>query len=165
MDLKQAFETAIKGEIEGRELYKAAADKTDDKKAGKVFKMLADEEQTHLDTLVKLATEYSEGRDVTVPDLPKPTTFEDAESPIFTREFKDKVGNKDFEMSTMSIGIKLELESEKFYKEMAQASDQDKLKEFFNYLADWERGHYDYLQKQIGFLDSYYKNKYSFFRF
>ena len=32
MDLKQAFETAIKGEIEGRELYKAVAEKTDDKR-------------------------------------------------------------------------------------------------------------------------------------
>ncbi len=165
MDLKQAFETAIKGEMEGRELYKAAAGKTDDKKAKEVFQMLSDEEQSHLDTLVKLANEYQEGKDVSIPDLPKPTSFEDAESPIFTREFKDKVTDKDFEMATLSIGIKLELESEKFYKEMAQAADQSKLKEFFNYLADWEKGHYDYLNKQIGFLNSYYTNKYSFFRF
>ena len=165
MDLKQAFETAIKGEMEGRELYKAAAEKTDDKKAKQVFKMLSDEEQSHLDTLVKLANEYQEGKDVSIPDLPKPTSFEDAESPIFTREFKDKVTDKHFEMATLSIGIKLELESEKFYKEMAQSADQPKLTEFFNYLADWEKGHYDYLQQQIGFLDSYYTNKYSFFRF
>lgn len=165
MNLKQAFETAIKGEMEGRELYKAAAEKTDDKKAKEVFSMLAEEEQTHLDTLVKLANEYEEGKDVQVPDLPAPRSFEDAESPIFTKEFKDKVGNKDFEMATLSIGIKLELESEKFYKEMGQASGQSKLKEFFNYLADWEHGHYEYLNQQIGFLNSYYTNKYSFFRF
>lgn len=165
MDLKQAFETAIKGEMEGRELYKAAAEKTDDKKAKQIFQMLSDEEQSHLDTLVKLANEYQEGKDVSIPDLPKPTSFEDAESPIFTREFKDKVTDKHFEMATLSIGIKLELESEKFYKEMAQSADQPNLKEFFNYLADWEQGHYEYLQKQIGFLDSYYTNKYSFFRF
>ncbi|MFW5711964.1 MAG: ferritin-like domain-containing protein [Spirochaetia bacterium] len=165
MDLKQAFETAIKGEMEGRELYKAAAEKTDDQKAKDVFQMLADEEQSHLDTLVKLANEYQEGKDVSIPELPKPTSFEDAESPIFTREFKDKVTDKHFEMATLSIGIKLELESEKFYKEMAQSADQPKLKEFFNYLADWEKGHYDYLNKQIGFLNSYYTNKYSFFRF
>lgn len=163
MNLKEALQTAIKGEIEGRELYKAAAEKTGDKKAKKVFAMLAEEEQKHLDTLVKIAKEYDEGKEISSPDLPAPASFEDAESPIFSREFKDKVA--DFDMSALSIGIKLELESEKFYRDTAKDTGVEKVKSLFNRLADWEKGHYDYLQKQIGFLNSYYTNKYSFFRF
>jgi len=165
MDLKEAFQTAITGEIEGRELYKAAADKTSDKKARESFQMLADEEQKHLDTLVKLAREYDEGKDVEIPDLPRPTSFQDAESPIFSKEFKQTVADKHFEMATLSIGIKLELESEKFYRQMAKEAGVPKLEGLFNHLADWERGHYNYLNKQIGFFQSYYTNKYSFFRF
>lgn len=165
MDLKEAFQTAITGEIEGRELYKAAADKTTDKKAAENFRMLADEEQKHLDTLITLAQQYAEGKEVTVPDLPRPTSFQDAESPIFSKEFKQTIADKHFEMATLSIGIKLEVESEKFYREMAKAAGQPKLAEFFNYLADWEKGHYDFLKKQFGFFESYYTNKYSFFRF
>lgn len=163
MDLKEALQTAIKGEIEGRELYKTASEKTGDKKAKEVFQMLADEEQSHLNSLVQIAKEYDEGKDISTPQLPSAAVFEDAESPIFTREFKDKVA--DFDMTALSIGVKLELESEKFYKETAKDASDKTVKDLMNRLADWERGHYDYLQKQIGFFNSYYSNKYSFFRF
>mgnify|MGYP006302371121 FL=1 len=163
MDVKEALQSSMKAEIEGRELYKTAAEKTGDKKATEIFNMLADEEQSHLNSLVQMAKDYEEGKEITMPDLPQPKTFEDAESPIFTREFKDKVA--DFDMSALSIGIKLELESEKIYRDYAKEADQKALKDLFNHLADWERGHYDYLKKQIGFFQDYYSQKYSFFRF
>ncbi|MCF8039725.1 MAG: ferritin family protein [Desulfohalobiaceae bacterium] len=163
MDLQQALQTAMKGEVEGRELYRAAAEKTGDSKAREVFGMLADEEQSHLDSLTQIAKDYEEGKDLTIPQLPAPASFEDAESPIFTREFKEKVA--DFDMTALSIGMKLELESEKAYRQMAAEADQNQLKELFTRLADWEQGHFDYLQKQMGFLESYYTKKYSFFRF
>jgi rubrerythrin len=165
MDLKEAFQTAIAGEIEGRELYRAAAEKTDDTKAKENFNLLADEEQKHLDTLAKLARDYSEGRELEVPKLPAPADFLDAESPIFSKEFKRVIADKHFEMAALSIGIKLELESEKFYRQMSKATEDPNLRELFDYLADWEKGHYEYLNKQIGFLNSYYTVKYSFFRF
>ncbi len=163
MELQEALQTAIKSEIEGRELYKTAAEKTGDSKAKEVFNLLADEEQSHLNSLVQIAKDYEEGKEVSMPNLPSPATFEDAESPIFTREFKDKVA--DFDMTALSIGIKLELESEKFYRQTAEEASQKEIKNLFDRLADWERGHYDYLQQQVGFFESYYKNKYSFFRF
>jgi len=163
MDLQKALQDAIKGEIEGRELYKTAAEKTEDTKAKEVFQMLAAEEQGHHDTLLQMAKDYDQGKELAPPQLEVPTRFEDAQSPIFTREFKDKVS--DFDMTALSIGIKLELESEKFYREMAEKAEEKEAKDLFNRLADWERGHFDYLQSQIGFFESYYKNKYSFFRF
>jgi rubrerythrin len=163
MDLQEALKTAMKGEVEGRELFKAAAEKTEDKKAKEVFNMLAEEEQSHLNELRHIAKEYEEGKDISIPPLPSPASFEDAESPIFTREFKEKVS--DFDMTALSIGVKLELESERFYREMADEASQKELEELFARLADWEHGHYEYLQKQIGFLQSYYDKKYSLFRF
>lgn len=163
MDLKNVLQTAMKSEVEGRELYNMASERTADKKAKKVFKMLADEEQKHFDNLMKMAKAYEAGDDITEPDLPSPASFEDAESPIFTREFKEKVS--DFDMSALSIGIKLELESEKFYKNAAAEASQKEVKDLFIRLADWERGHYEFLQKQISFFESYYTTKYSLYRF
>lgn len=163
MDLQEALQTAIKGEIEGRELYKAAAEKTEDNKAREVFQMLAAEEQSHHDALMQMAKDYAQGKDLTVPQFEAPAQFEDAESPIFTREFKEKVS--DFDMSALSIGMKLELESEKFYREMAEKAKEKEVKDLFSRLADWEQGHFEYLQSQIGFLESYYTKKYSLFRF
>jgi rubrerythrin len=113
--------------------------------------MLAKEEQKHLDYLAELSREYAEGKDLKIPDLPKPVTLQDSLSPIFSQEFKEKIADKHFEMATLSIGMKLEIDSEKLYRGMAQSTDQAKLKEFFNRLADWESGHYMYLSKQISF--------------
>lgn len=79
--------------------------------------LLAAEEQSHLDSLIQIGKDYEAGKDLTMPQLPAPASFEDAESPIFTREFKEKVA--DFDMSALSIGMKLELESEKTYRQMA----------------------------------------------
>ena len=165
MDLKEAFKTAIRGEIEGRELYKVAAEKTTDAKAKKVFAHLAEEEDSHFKTLQKLAESYFKDGELVIPELKKLETFEDAESPIFSANFKDFVKDKHFEVSTLAIGIKLELEARTFYKEMADSTDNVKLKEFFLYLSDWENDHYNALRKQIGIIDQYYNTKNSLFRF
>lgn len=165
MDLKEAFKTAIRGEIEGRELYKVASEKTTDAKAKKVFAHLAEEEDSHFKTLQKLAESYFKDGKLEIPELKKLETFEDAESPIFSANFKDFVKDKHFEVSTLAIGIKLELEARAFYKEMADSTDNKKLKEFFLYLSDWENDHYNALRKQIGIIDQYYNTKNSLFRF
>ncbi len=165
MDIKEAFKKAILGEIEGRELYRAAAEKADDKKAREVFSRLANEEDSHFKTLQKLAESYFKGEKLEIPKLKKLETFEDAESPIFSRDFKNFVKDKHFEVSTLAIGMKLELESSKFYKEMAEAVEKEELKEFFVYLSDWENDHYEALRKQIGFIEQYYTAQNSLYRF
>lgn len=163
MDLVNVLQMAVDAEIEGRELYRAASERTSDTKAKKVFKMLADEEQSHIDNLVQMAKDYKAGKELTMPDLPAPATFDDAESPIFTREFKEKVS--DFDMTALNIGMKLELESEKFYKEAAAEADEKPVKQLFLHLAEWERGHFEFLRNQSSFFETFYKLKNSLFRF
>jgi len=165
MDLKEAFKVAMQGEIEGRELYAAAAEKVSDAKAKEVFSNLSKEENLHFEHLQKLAQSHFEGKPVLIPQLAKIETFADAQSPIFTREFKDFINGRHFEMATLSIGMKLELESSKFYSEMAESTKDKPLKDFFRYLADWEEGHYQALKQQIGFLKEHYELQNSLFRF
>jgi len=164
MDLKEAFEMAMQGEIEGRELYRVAARQTEDKKAKDVFMRLANDEDMHLAFLRKLSKDYNEGKKMELPELPKVTEFDDAKSPIFTREFKQFVKDKDFEIATLSIAMKLELEASRFYREMSEIAEDEKLKDFFMYLSKWEDSHFDALKRQKGFFEEYYKAKYSFFR-
>jgi rubrerythrin len=165
MDLKEAFKKAILGEIEGRELYAMAAEKVSDTKAKEVFSKLSQEENLHFEYLQKMAEAYFSGQPVEVPKLGKLETFADAESPIFTREFKEFVKDRHFEIATLSIGIKLELEAVAAYREMAKNADNDELKRFFQELAEWENGHYQALRRQIGFLQEFYETKNSLFRF
>jgi rubrerythrin len=165
MDLREAFKQAILGEIEGRELYAMAAEKVSDSKAKEVFGKLSREENLHFEYLQKMAEAHFSGKPVEVPELQKLETFADAESPIFTREFKKFVKDRHFEIATLSIGIKLELESSAAYREMAKTAEDGELKRFFQKLAEWEDGHYQALRRQISFLREYYETKNSLFRF
>ena len=165
MQLKKALKEAMQGELEGRELYNMADEKVSDKKAKQVFEHLAQEEYSHYKMLQKIAEEYSKGKSIDAEELPKLETFEDAESPIFTREFKDFLKDKHFEMSALSIGMKLELESSKKYKEMADMTDKKTLKDFFLYLSEWEEEHYQALKKQVDFFHENYETQNALYRF
>jgi len=171
MDLKKAVALAMKGEIEGRELYLMAASKTEDGKAKDVFAYLAEEENRHLEWLQSLYESLT-GASVppfavpnfvmpkfVMPKMEKLVRFEDAESPIFSREFKRGIGLKHFEMSALSIAVRLELEASRFYEKTAEECEDEELKTFFAGLAEWETGHYRALNQEIKFLeDEYFQN-------
>jgi len=165
MDVKEALKEAMRGELEGRELYAMTAEKVTDEKAKKIFEHLAQEEYSHYKALEEIASCYFEGKPVKVPKLSKLESFEEAKSPIFTEDFKNFLKDKHFEMSALSIGMKLELESSKTYKEMADAIDDKTLKELFSYLSEWEMGHYNALKTQVDYLKENYEAQNSLFRF
>ena len=159
MDLKKAFGKAMKGEIEGRELYSSAADKSDDKKAKQVFKYLAEEENKHFEALKSMYDSIVGDNKIIIPEIPRLVSFDDAESPIFSRDFKKRIAGRHFEMSALSLALRLEHDSTKYYREMANDAADDDLKEFFNKLADWENDHYEALYNEITFLeDDYYES-------
>jgi rubrerythrin len=153
MDLKKAVALAMKGEIEGRELYLMAAAKTEDPKAKGVFSYLADEENRHYEWLKGM---YERRAKFVMPNMEKLVRFEDAESPIFSREFKNGIGKRHFEMSALSIAVRLELESARFYAKTADECEDGDLKAFFSSLADWENGHYRALNQEIKYLEDEY---------
>lgn len=159
MNVAKALVTAMKSEIEGRELYALASQKADDPKATEVFRYLAEEEDAHYNALKSLYGAVLSSADLNAPELPDIHGFEDADSPIFSREFRERLQGRHFEMSALSIAMKLELDSFRFYDSLADQADrpdQTELKTFFRRLADWERTHYDALSKEISFLEQEY---------
>ena len=156
MDLKKAFGVAMKGEIEGRELYKAAAEKTDDGKAREVFGFLAEEENRHFETLKSMYDSYSSGGKLSVPEMPRLNRFDDVKSPIFSREFKNRIGEKHFEMSALSLALRLEYDSSQYYKKMADETGDAALKKFFKELSAWENDHYEAIYAEISYLEDDY---------
>jgi rubrerythrin len=165
MDLKEAFKEAMRGELEGRELYSMAAEKVTDKKAKQIFEHLSQEEFSHYRELKNIAEHYFGGKPIPKPNLSKLAKFEDAKSPIFSEDFKDFLKDKHFEMSALSIGIKLELESSKKYKEMADSTDDETLKDLFLRLSKWEGEHYNALRKQADYFKEFYETQNSLYRF
>lgn len=162
MDLKLALETAMKGEIEGRELYKIAADRSDDDKAKEVFTYLAKEEDSHFEALKGMYHSYLQDQDLVIPVLPRLVRFEDATNPIFSEAFKGRLEGRHFEMSALSIALKLEQDAFQYYQKVSDESDDSELKEFFSRLSAWEKDHYNALHREIAYLEEDYFNENNF---
>lgn len=155
MDLKQALREAMKAEIEGRELYKVAAEKSQDVQAKEVFGFLADEEEAHLQALQEMYRQHLAGEPVNIPRLPTPVSLEGS-SPIFSEEFKSRLQHRHFEMSALSIALKLERDSFEYYAGMAERVHDRDMSDFFRSLSDWEKEHYQAIHREIALLENEY---------
>jgi rubrerythrin len=161
MDLKQAIQGAMRGEVEGRELYLAIASKTDDVEARKVFEHLAEEEDRHFQYLKALYGEFLDGEKVDFSGMKKVLSAEQVTAPIFSASFKERVSGKHFEMSALSIAMKLEKDAVQAYADMAEAADSEEVRNFFLELSSWENTHYEMMARAIEELsDDYYNSNY-----
>jgi rubrerythrin len=106
---------------------------------------------------------FLKGEELRMPKLPRLVRFDDAESPIFSRDFKGRLGGRHFEMSALSIGLKLEQDSFRYYEKMSNEVVDDGLKSFFKNLSAWEKDHYDALHQEIEYLEDDYfqENRFS----
>ena len=144
----EGLQKAIRTETDGYHFYTMAAVSVQDPKGKEVFTRLAQDELSHLRFLrVQYQSLLEKGK----PDQQArlgPRTEWAGENPIFSEKIHKRIDDAHFEMSALSIGIQLELNSEQFYRGEAQAADDPAVKAFYTELADWESDHYHALLKQ-----------------
>lgn len=139
---------AIKAEHDGHYFYLGVAERTQDPQGKAAFTFLAEEEKAHMDFLRAQYRSYQE-RGQADPSVTLGTAREWGEaSPIFSPEFKKRLGDAHYEMSALSLGILLEQNSVAFYESQAHAVEDPAAKDFFLGLARWERGHLQALLRQ-----------------
>ena len=147
---------AISAENDGRNLYLMAAGQTTDEKAKQVFMRLADEEQSHgefLKAQYKSVLETGHGdSNIKLGQAYQLT----GDSPIFSDSFKDRIKQAHFEMSSLSIALHLEQTAMKYYAERAALVEDPTIKQMFLDLSEWEKGHYQALQRQLDMLKEDY---------
>jgi rubrerythrin len=147
-EVAKALFDAIKAESDGYSFYKMAALSARDEKGRQMFEQLADEE---LDHKRYLTAQYKSVRETGKVDgkvkLGKRADLSGA-SPIFSDQIKARLQDAQFEMSALSIGIQLEQGSMGYYREQAEKAADPQVRELFEELAAWERGHYDALLRQ-----------------
>jgi rubrerythrin len=79
-----------------------------------------------------------------------------ASSPIFSKEIKKRIKSSHFEVSALSIGMKLEMEAFSFYRKCATKATTPAAKKFYNELAEWEQGHYQAFKNQLSVSRKYF---------
>ncbi len=144
----EGLRQAIRNESDGYHFYTMAAGNIKDEKGKRTFETLASEEQMHMSFLNSQYRSLIEtGRlDKTV-SLGKPAELK-GDNPIFTEGIKKRISDAHFEMSALSIGIQLELNSQQYYKRQSDLADNPEVRSFYSRLADWESGHYHALLRQ-----------------
>lgn len=146
--LAEGLARAIKAERDGHGFYTMAANSSQDPKARVVFAQLAAEELDHMQFLTRHHRSVLETGQPDREARLGPRADLGGMSPIFSAGIKTRIGQAHLEMSALSIGIQLELDSQSFYRSQAEASDDPLVKQFYLELAQWESGHYQALLKQ-----------------
>lgn len=139
------LKTAIVNEQEGYQFYLMAADKADDPVVRGVFMGLAAEEQAHEKWL---RTTY---REIMEKGKPGAALIEDSNtSPgIFTLDNLKEAGG--MTIAALHIGVMMEKASMDFYRNAAQRTDAQEVKQMLLTLADWEMGHLSRLEEAYDF--------------
>jgi len=158
----KGLQKAIQTEVDGYYFYQMAADSMSDSKGTELFRKLAQEEMEHKQFLEKQYKSIKEtGR------VDKSASLGDkvdlsGENPIFSDDLKKRISDAHFEMTALSVAIRLELNSIQHYKAEAEAAEDEDVKNFFRELVDWETGHYDALVRQDEALKQDYWSAYGF---
>lgn len=152
MKVEEAIQTAIEYEAKVRDVYGAALAGAKDPVGKRVFRVLAEEEQHHLDYLQSKLTQWRKTGKVTAAGLKTsiPSRTELAEG-IKRIERHMSEEDRGAEIKMLQKAYEVEAETSGFYKKMA-----DKLpgegKELFSRFMEIEDGHLALVQAELDYL-------------
>jgi len=64
---------------------------------------------------------------------------------VFTARFKEQAKGAAFEMGVLSVGLTLETNAMAHFNQAARTADSAEARGFYQFLADWEKQHFDAL--------------------
>jgi rubrerythrin len=157
-EILKGLKIAIEAELTGHEFYKNAAKNTSDSMGKETFKRMAEEEMGHFNYLRHQYKSVLEKGDYDFSKKLMKKEYRHAENPIFTDEIKNRVKDSHFEVSALTIGMKLELDAVNFYRSCAQKAQGEDVEKLYNELAEWEQDHYVAFQRALDMLkDDYFQ--------
>jgi rubrerythrin len=146
------LKTAMEAELIGHQFYKVASKNTKDPKGKEVFSRMAEEEMGHFRYLRRQYRFIIETGDYDFARKLLKSPKKGTSSPIFSKEIKKRIKSSHFEVSALSIGMKLEMEAFTFYRNCAKKATTPAARKFYNELAEWEQTHYEAFKNQLELL-------------
>jgi rubrerythrin len=140
------LKTAILLELRGKAFYTKAARETESEAVRKIFTMMADEEDAHIEFLSRQFGEYKKtGR---FAKNPMTTHIDDTEAVmILSERVKKEISAAGFEAAAISAAIDFENRAVQVYQGRADETADPNEKVMYQMLADWERTHHSLLYK------------------
>lgn len=149
MTVEEAIKTSIEYETRVRDVYRDAVTQAEHEDGKKLFQVMADEEQHHLDYLEAKLREWSETGEVTPEGLKTALPPADTIGAGFA-VLEDKIGDGagKIEIEFLEKALAVERETSGFYKRMVDELP-GAAKELFRRFLEIEDGHLALVQAQI----------------
>ncbi|MFN3554652.1 MAG: ferritin-like domain-containing protein [Bacteroidales bacterium] len=136
---------AIIMENRGKSLYQMVAQQTPSPEVKEIFQAMADEEQVHIEFLSKQFAYYKKNQTFDKNQLEMASEEDAIANSILTEKIKKDISGAGFESAAISAAIDMESKSIEVYEQRAKESNDPNEKELYQWLAEWEKGHYKLL--------------------
>jgi rubrerythrin len=133
-------------EVDGHTFYSMTAERAEKPAVRELFEKLAADEVQHQAALREVAGRltHDDGAPFNLKlRLPDPMRLSDK---VFTARFRDEAAGAAFELSVLSVGMQLEQSAIAYFSGAAEKSSEAEVKDFYTFLADWERQHLEALR-------------------
>lgn len=147
METKKALnilKTAILLERRGEAFYDQVANTTKEESVKNFFAQMAEEERNHVEFLSRQYIAYSKAGKFA---KSKPVTDEEIVNQVLNEEIKKNISASGFEAAAISAAIDMETRAIEIYSKRATEATDPNEKEFYQWLADWEKGHHKILHE------------------
>jgi rubrerythrin len=146
----EVLQSAVRMEVEGKEFYRKAGERSNNRLAKELFQQLAGEEDVHRKKFEEIYAVLKRGKDW--PDVRPPSEKGKKLKSLFaeaTRALGTKTEVGESELEAIKIAMDMEIQSYDFYRSRSNESTLLVEKRFYEALAGEERGHH------LALLDSY----------
>lgn len=148
------LQKAIQIERDGYYFYMMAAKSSSDPQGRKTFESLANEEKEH-ERILKLQFDSMKSTGAMDSKITAANSDTDSGS-FFSEDFAKRASEAHYEMSALSIGVQLELQTIEHYRKLSTSCDDPVVKVFFGNMVEWEKSHYEYLNGELEVLKNVY---------
>ena len=145
-DIREILKKAYQIEVDGYTFYSMAAERASKPAVQELFDKLARDEVQHKAYLQSVIGSYEEKGFAAFKMPHRDPDLKAFTGTIFTEEFKKQAHGADFELGVLSIGMTLETNAIKYFTGAAENTTEDEVRDFYRFLAEWEREHLEALQ-------------------
>ena len=138
------LKNAILLERRGKAFYSKIAKQTDSEAVKRFFGMMAAEEEKHVKILSDQFKNYQKTRTFAPGEYDDKHT-DNIAAEILTQDMKAQISASEFEAAAISAAMAMEKNAVRLYSERAAASEDPDEKTLYQWLAEWEHHHLDFL--------------------
>ena len=151
-DLEAALKTAITCEQGIRDLYTQAATESSDAVGKRIFTLLAEDEQSHVDYLEHQLRQWQAGGRITLTDFKAtPVDRERVAKELVRLSASLQGDDRGVEQQMLSKALAMEIETSGLYARLVGDFDEE-AKALFERFLEIENGHVDVVQAQLDHL-------------